>query len=64
MTKIDRHQLSALLALESALETLRCSMEKSNDFKQYVEDMFIFNFDEYSMEEIIGVVQDHIYSLY
>jgi len=61
---IKDSQFLSLSKLVKALETLKTEMEASNEFKEYVENMFIFNFDEYSIEEIIDVVIDHIYPLY
>ena len=64
MGKLEGQHFLALSILVKALETLKTEMEASNEFKEYVENMFIFNFDEYSIEEIIDVVYDHIYPLY
>ena len=62
--EIKDSQFLSLSKLVNALETLKTEMESSNEFKEYVENMLIFNFDEYSIEEIIDVVYDHIYPLY
>jgi len=62
--EIKESQFQSLSKLVNALETLKTEMESSNEFKEYVENMLIFNFDEYSIEEIIDVVYDHIYPLY
>ena len=62
--EIKDSQFLSLSKLINALETLKTEMESSNEFKEYVENMLIFNFDEYSIEEIIDVVYDHIYPLY
>lgn len=62
--EIKDSQYLSLSKLVNALETLKTEMESSNEFKEYVENMLIFNFDEYSIEEIIDVVYDHIYPLY
>lgn len=64
IVEIKDSQFLSLSKLVNALETLKTAMESSNEFKEYVENMLIFNFDEYSIEEIIDVVIDHIYNLY